>query len=184
MINLSELYTAILLSQNKDEKMLLFLCEKFTPLLKKYSNMLRYDDAYNDLLVQFIEMIYKMPITTGSFVKGDMYILSYIKRSIYNAYVALNKTKENTCNHENTSEDYDYIANMCSDNTDNFGGVIFVLDITNILTQKEYDLFNLKYVYCLSDSEIAEINHVTRQAVNKKLKNIKSKIKDKLYSYL
>lgn len=40
-----------------DNKSLLSLISKFNPLLKKYSYKLYYDDAYNDLIVDFIEVI-------------------------------------------------------------------------------------------------------------------------------
>lgn len=40
----------------------LLLIEKFNPLLKKYAYELSYDDAYNDLLLNFIELLHNMQI--------------------------------------------------------------------------------------------------------------------------
>ena len=179
---MSELYYAILSSQNGNEDELLLLCEKFSPLLKKYSYKLYYDDAYYDLLVKFIEIIYKLPIKTGLFAKGDAYILSYLKKSVYNAYISLNRTKEKTTYYECTSDEYEYLSDKWFDSEDEYRNLIFMIDLHNVLTQKEFRLFILKFIYCLSESEIAKSEHITRQAINKRIKTIKSKLKDKFYN--
>ncbi len=49
-------------SQSGDEDATLILIEKFKPLLKKYAYKLSYEDAYNDLLVDFIELIHNIQI--------------------------------------------------------------------------------------------------------------------------
>jgi hypothetical protein len=50
----------IVRSQGGDGDATLLLIEKFNPLLKKYAYKLSYDDAYNDLLLNFIELLHNM----------------------------------------------------------------------------------------------------------------------------
>lgn len=49
-------------SQNRDIDATLKLIEKFKPILKKYAYKLYYNDAYNDLLMDFIELIYNIKL--------------------------------------------------------------------------------------------------------------------------
>ncbi len=50
----------IALSQKGDRSATLKLIEKFDPLFKKYAYKLYYDDAYNDLLFDFIELLHNI----------------------------------------------------------------------------------------------------------------------------
>ena len=63
----------------KDE--MLSLLRQFDPLLKKYAHELRYEDAYNDLQLCFIELIERIKIE-GFIGKGEEYLLSYIRKSV------------------------------------------------------------------------------------------------------
>ena len=47
----------IVQSQTSDSSATLTLIRKFDPLLRKYAYKLYYDDAYNDLLFDFIEFL-------------------------------------------------------------------------------------------------------------------------------
>ena len=64
-----------------NDSAVLNLSALFNPLLKKYAYKLSYEDAYNDLLLFFIELIKKLsrnPLRK----QEDKYYLSYIKNSI------------------------------------------------------------------------------------------------------
>jgi len=53
----------IIQSQSGRKISTLELVKKFEPLLKKYAYLLDYDDAYNDLLVDYLELIKKMNVS-------------------------------------------------------------------------------------------------------------------------
>ena len=52
--------------QAGNKKELLKLIEYFQPLLKKYSFLLGYQDAYDDLQLSFIEFLQNMPLKSYS----------------------------------------------------------------------------------------------------------------------
>jgi RNA polymerase sigma factor (sigma-70 family) len=174
---MSELYNAVLMSQCGDNEKLLYLCEKFKPLLKKYSYKLGYEDAYEDLLIYFIECIYKIPTTSGKFQESDMFILSYIKRSIYNAYIQLHINIEKVNYYEQTYDEFEYVSNLIPNSINEYVEAMFILDMERLLTNKEFILFKQKFILNLTDNEIAHQLKISRQAVNKKIKNLKEKIK-------
>ena len=57
----NKIYLLIKQSRENNEA-LLELLEMFEPLLKKYSFMLEYEDAYHDLQVSLIEVIKKLSV--------------------------------------------------------------------------------------------------------------------------
>jgi hypothetical protein len=59
----------------------LVLIHKFNPLLRKYSYKLFYEDAYNDLLVDFIELIHNIQLDHIR-DQGEGSMVSYINKSI------------------------------------------------------------------------------------------------------
>ncbi len=72
-------------SKKNDKKSLLELVERFNPLINKYSRMLNYEDAKNDLTEHFIVTIKQMPLMT------EAKELNYIKTSVKNNYIKLSK---------------------------------------------------------------------------------------------
>lgn len=177
----NNLYKLIYESQKRNKKSLEILCQKFDPLIKKYSYYLNYEDAYQDLLEVFILVIQKIPIQQENF-KKDKYILSYIKTSIKNAYISLNEKKQKYLNHifltkNNLIEEYSYLTNNTSEEKSN----IFLTDMKNNLTKKEYNLLILKFLEGYSDAEIGNILGITRQAINKQSNILKKKIKELYY---
>ncbi len=73
-------------SQRGDGNATLSLINKFNPLLKKYSRKLYYEDAYNDLLIDFLELLHDMQ-TDSLRDRCDAVTVSYIATSIHNSYV-------------------------------------------------------------------------------------------------
>jgi hypothetical protein len=73
-------------SQGGDGDATLLLIEKFNPLLKKYAYKLSYDDAYNDLLLNFIELLHNMQIE-NIHNKSEGSVISYICTSVHSSYV-------------------------------------------------------------------------------------------------
>lgn len=176
---MSELYNLIESSQTKKLKSLEKLCEDFSPLIKKYAHFLNYEDAYNDLQLHFIESIYKIPIKNGNFSKSDAYILSYIRKSIYNEYIVLSKRESQYKDKYVIVEKYDNIAyKFVSKEKQYFSeDTLYLSDLKEFLSHREMCIFKLKFIENYSDMEIAKMFCVTRQAINKTVNIIKKKLK-------
>lgn len=88
--------------KRRDAKAMEDIIDSFTPLIKKYSYWLDYDDAEQDLIVAFIEIIFAMPLRIISSDVRLSYarILSYIKKSMYRRYILLSVQKERKQNSE------------------------------------------------------------------------------------
>lgn len=76
---------SILAAQNGDHSALLYLIQKFQPLLKRYTLKLDYEDAENDMLLEFIELIYNISLDTLRST-SDGTIVRYIAKAIQNTY--------------------------------------------------------------------------------------------------
>lgn len=176
---MSELYDLIKSSQKKDLNSVEKICNKFEPLIKKYAHKLNYEDSYNDLQLYLIECIYKIPLDKGKFNLSDSYILSYFKKTIYFSYVTLSKKQEKYLynNIYNYNDDYKIERITYKNDLSLLNDDLYITDIKKILNIKEYELFCLKFINQLSDSEIAKIKNVSRQAINKNIIKIKNKLK-------
>jgi RNA polymerase sigma factor (sigma-70 family) len=138
------------------------LIEQFEPLIKKYSNLLSYEDSQSELTLAFIETIYKIPTHNAKF-KQDKYIISYINKSIKNTYILLSK---------NRNKKYYYESPINLDITEasyqlNIEDKLFVDELLALLTEKEKEIIILKYFKEYSDMEISKKFGISRQAVNK-----------------
>lgn len=175
----SDLYNLILRCKNNDNQSFEDIIVKFNPLLRKYSWLLHYDDAYEDLLYCFILCMYKMPIKELTFRNNDGKILSYIKTTIKNEYIHLSKKNEQAakyqCDYEEAVEQIPaYSSNI------EIQEQMFLADMRRYLNENEMELLYMKFCLVYSDKEIAEKYHISRQMVNKKLNKMKAKLK-KLY---
>ncbi len=158
----NSLLNKIIEAQNDHEEKLGILIEDFTPLIKKYSFRMNYEDAFADLRLEFIEIIFG--IDAKKFANyEEPQILSYIKISVRNAYIKLSKKK---CEYENSTffvEDVrDEIEKSHYDDYEN----VFLEDIKKYLTANEFDVI-YKHFFCgLTINNIALLKGVSRQAVN------------------
>lgn len=141
---------------------ILKLIEQFNPLIKKYSNLLRWEDSQSELILALIEIINKVPTQNSKF-KQDKYIVSYISKSIRNTYIYLSKIRNKLKCHEfpinfEITED-SYQASIVDR--------LFVEELLKVLTKREKEIITLKYFNEYSDIEISRKIGVSRQAVNK-----------------
>lgn len=175
---MNNLYILIENSKMNDTESMEKLCNQFFPLMKKYAIKLNYEDSYNDLRLCFIECILKIPLDSGNFVLSDAYILSYIKKSIYFKYIALSKKLQENTYRNITYDNDDFILDKITykENLGNLEDELFKTDIRNILTDKEFNICILKFIYRYTDKEIAERYGVSRQAINKTVNKLKQKL--------
>lgn len=59
-----------------DEQAVMTLVKRFDKLLRKYARFLEYEDAYNDLLLFFIELLHKLKDNTS--LLNDGVIVNYM----------------------------------------------------------------------------------------------------------
>ena len=80
--------TADLIAQSQagDDTATLELIKKFNPLLKKCAFRLFYDDAYDDLLVDFMELLHGIRLKSLH-NKSEGGLVSYISKSIQSSYI-------------------------------------------------------------------------------------------------
>ena len=93
MIN--HIFELMQVTQTRNSDALVELIKMFDPLLKKYSKLLNYDDAYSDLRFEFINTMYKLNTKNLEFLSEGQ-IVNYISKTIYHHYI--NQSKRNKSN--------------------------------------------------------------------------------------
>lgn len=84
------IYNLLVEIQRGNEEACCMILGKFEGLIKKYARKLAYEDAEQDIICYFIELMYKFPIK--KFREDDEgKIVVYITKSIYHEYVRLLK---------------------------------------------------------------------------------------------
>lgn len=156
---LSELLTKV-----PDEAAVLELLRRFDGLLKKYARILNYEDAYNDLILFFIELIQCEGIGNVC-KKDDGIIVNYIVKSVRNHSLRMcNSFKVQTISFSMLSDEQRYaIESKASCIQDE---PISYYWSTDALTEKEENVLRMHYEFGCSISNIAEKTKTSRQSVN------------------
>ncbi len=164
-------------SQKDNIDATLLMIEKFNPLLKKYAYKLRYEDAYNDLLVDFIELIHNINLD-HIHDKSEGKMVSYIYKSINSSFIkrlmAL-KRLHSCILYSELSENQLYYVSVLSATNDEY----FMHELPGIslfLTKTEYLI--VKMIYCSGYTvvETAFVFGISRQAVNQMKKRALRKL--------
>ncbi|QAA30785.1 sigma-70 family RNA polymerase sigma factor [Clostridium manihotivorum] len=155
---MDELYSKLVKCKAGSKKDILYIIEKFEPIINKYSKIIGSDDAKQEIILEVIKVLYKIPIHKETF-KEDKYIVGYIKKAIIYKYWSLSKEKNKlfSCSYD---FDFNTISSM------NEGYTIELYDLLNDLTKREQFVIVSKYINELSDNDIANTIHISRQAVN------------------
>lgn len=165
------LFNIIINIKNGDSNGVNDLVVKFNPLLTKYANFLNYEDAKSDLILHFIETIYKFP--TNRPFTDDKFILSYINKSVITSYINLSKEKSKINSKESLCEIEDWGNNKLDFHSD-----VYFYDLLNCLNTKEKTVVTLRYLNCLSENDIAKQLNVSRQYINRVNRQALGKIKN------
>lgn len=148
----------------------------FQPLIKKYAFLLNYMDAYADMYDSFIDCIYKIPIQGLRSSAGDAAVLSYIKTTMKNSYIALNK-RNSVRKSQIPLDDLDAENEKIGAAGIDFDSHMLREDLLQFLSAEEELLLEAKLFYGYSDMEIAKKLGISRQAVNKRYRKILEKAK-------
>ncbi len=166
--------------QGGDDDATLLLIEKFNPLLKKYAYKLSYDDAYNDLLLNFIELLHNMQIENIHNKSEEGSVVSYICTSVHSSYVKRLievKRLRNLLLYSDLNNNELYYVESISATNDVYQEYELSF-IKKILTKQELIVISMIYFTGYTVTEIASFSGTSRQAVNqmknralKKLRN-------------
>lgn len=167
----------IMNAQSKDENAMVNLIFKFDPLLKKYARKLDHEDAYEDMIVYFIELIHYIDIKR---LKNptDGGIVTYINRAVYNYYCR--KVKEliysrNEIVMSDLSAEQNYMLESRF-STKEKSDFLRELEAEKYLTEKEFATIDLIFIKGYSAEEIAGMKQCSRQSVNQTKKRALKKI--------
>ena len=156
------LKSLILKFRNQDMNAFAMIDDEFKRLIYKYSGKLCDDDAVQELTLFLIELLYSIDLTKFKDSKGDG-LKRYIAVSIKHKYITVSKENDS---YSKICETADICDNSFSDVLEN----ISAKEALKCLSPKQRVIIIYKYFYCLSDSEIAKLTGISRQAVNR-LKN-------------
>jgi len=156
-----DLVQAVSFVQKGDQEILLSLIEKFTPLFRKYSNLLQCADIYSELVLFFIEKIKNIEIRGFEIPDGHYALIAYLNRCIRNHYIYLSKRKAQYDAMISIEEIEVTYATKSRESSD----LEFFLLIST-LTDFHRDILTLIFYEGYSVQEVAEMKHISRQAVN------------------
>lgn len=168
-------------AQSDPEEMTKIIAQ-FLPLLKKYARKLFYSDALFDLQADFIELVQNFDVL--EFHPDDNpHILSYINRSMKNAYIKYSKREQRYHSHQlplgDLSDDERDLVEKRSFVLEDYCG-LFLQDLSNLLSNREFYVIIQYIFHQKSINDISKELCISRQATSK----IKKKAFEKLRSEL
>lgn len=169
-------------SQAGDTEDTLTLIRKFAPLLKKYAYKLSYEDAYNDLLLDFLELLQNIKISDLR-VQTEGGIVSYISAAVRSFYIKRLNTvikKRNSILFSELTDEGQYYIQSTPAIDSQFSEIEFISNLS-VLTQFEAEIITLIFYYGYKVSEIAKSRNVSRQAINQAKKRAIKKLKERQY---
>lgn len=178
------LYETIDRAQNGDKEAMQKLVDQFTPLMRNRANKLGYEDAYENICLYFIELIYFMKLEKIR-LKEDGGITSYINASVDNFYnkemKKRDKWKKEIVISALPAEQEYYVEKKMS--KEDKADIFMELNIAEKLAPYEYKIIYMIYIEGYSVAEIARGANKTRQAVNQLKKRVLKKIKDMMFTF-
>ena len=162
-------------AQSHDKDAMEKLIQHFYPLFKKYSIKLNYEDAYEDMILWFIELVKSKKLE----MLQEEVIVSYIHVCVVNYY---NKKIEKVIKEKrevifsDLSEEQIYFmeVKMAKGDTQD---IFWELNMVEVLNDNELHILHLVFNEGYSTAEIARKLGKTRQAINQQEKRALHKLK-------
>ncbi len=170
------LRTLIDKAQENDNEALMELINRFQPAIRKYALKLNYEDAYEDLVLWFIELVKAQKLAD----LREEVIVSYINVCIKNYY---NKKIEKIIERKkeylwsDMTEETSYYAEKLLAKEDE-KDLFMELRLKEVLNDGELQIIYWIYIEGYSTAEIARLMKKTRQAVNQMKQRAIKKIKE------
>lgn len=146
------------LSKQGNHESMLDLIERFKPLILKYSRKYQTQDMENILVEHLLRTALNMPILS------EGRAINYISASIKNKYIDTIK-KDSKYRYEFSLENSKDIESKCINDD-----LVIFRDMLSVLDKRKHSIVMLKFQYGYSDIEIGNMLSITRQAVNKHLR--------------
>ncbi|MBR4972998.1 MAG: sigma-70 family RNA polymerase sigma factor [Clostridia bacterium] len=148
--------------------------DEFKSRIYSYARKQKSEDLIGELTLFLIELIYYMDVDKFCSDKSDG-LERYILVCLKNKYISICRKKVKEKDMLKEAYDTDLIS------LDSAETRIDICEALSNLTERQRDIIICKYIYCLSDFQIAEIFKISRQAVNR-LKNRGLKVLKEYYS--
>lgn len=165
-------------SQGGNQQATLDLIEKFKPALNAYARKLETEDAYHDLVLEFLQILRSINCDAIRF-DGDGAMVNYLSQAIYHAYI---KLLQRLIKNKFVTVSMDDITDLDLYQNDQYLEMApFPLDVPgSLLTRKEKLVLYRIHVMGYSAAEVAHAWGTTRQSVNQ----MKLRAEKKLRNYL
>lgn len=147
-----------MISKHNDSTLLLDAIKIFNPLIRKYSRMLNYCEAETDLIIALINIFRRLPKSENNAI-----IIGYIAKSLRHEYISLSRRRQMQLRNE-------YITDEVFVPEKSLRDIELTMDIKNALAMLTYNqkrIIYSEYYLGYSDSEMASLLNISRQAVNK-----------------
>lgn len=173
-------YELIKQAQAQNEDALLKLIDKFKPMLRKYTRLLNYEDAFSDLQLHFIKLILN---TNFAALRSDTegVLVTYIKNAVYHNYIRLSQLKNHEKRFRNFSDlnerESAYIDYSLSSKDIYFENEFMLADK---LTKREFIVLEKFYCFGLTIQDIAFELKISRQSVNQTKKRALKKLRNEV----
>ncbi|WP_195279785.1 sigma-70 family RNA polymerase sigma factor [Clostridium sp. J1101437_171009_A5] len=167
-------------AKNNDNDAMLELINRFDRVIRKYARLLKYEDAYEDVVMEFIAFIRKFQIENIK-KKHDGAIVNYVCTTLRNTYIELSKRHSAINSHEmpisDLSDEQKYMVENSIVEAPNERIDLIAYLSDNILTAYQQRIILLHFYHRLSIEEIAHREGVSRQNVNKAKKAALDKLR-------
>ena len=165
-------------AQCGNEDATLNLISQFTPVLRKYARRLEYEDAYSDLVAEFIDLIARFNSNKIK-QKNDGAMVRYLVQSIYHSYT---KLLQQLIDNNPTTVSLDELSDSINFSSNNVQFQnIFSLEIPdNLLSVTEKETFIKVHFYGYSSAELARSKGVSRQSINQAKRSAEKKLRNYL----
>jgi len=163
-----ELYNMIINSINGDKESTLNFIKKFNPLIIKYSRKLYYDGAETNFIICLLEILNHISICNSELSTDDR-IVGYINTCIKHKYINLSKKKD-LINSNETKQDVNIIPEKSFNNIDDY---LLVYELLDNLPVFQKQIIRQIYMDNISISDLAKQLHISRQAINRALTNLR-----------
>lgn len=162
-------------AQSHDKDAMEKLIQHFYPLFKKYSIKLNYEDAYEDMILWFIELVKSKKLE----MLQEEVIVSYIHVCVVNYYdkkieKVIKEKREVIFSDLSEEQIYFMEVKMAKGDTQD---IFWELNMVEVLNDNELHILHLVFNEGYSTAEIARKLGKTRQAINQQKKRALHKLK-------
>lgn len=165
-------------AQRDDEDAMLYLITRFEKLIRKYARKMQYEDAENDLTLDFIELIKTLDIKKLN-NSSDGAVVNFLVQSTYHFYLKRLDAIMKRVRNETVLINLDLTQNHALEEImamyDDFS--VSELFPPKLLTKNEEKILIAIYQEGYSVSDIAASLHVSRQNINQIKKRAEAKLR-------